>query len=426
MHRIQGGQLRRLSIISGLCLLGILAFALGMWTTHKRWTPWPKIEELLPFARSYRDTGMFLPFNSYHRRAAHVPPARYTAYRPDDIAPGFLFVARSVLPENYVLAELIDADGRVVHSWPIRFSAAHDGDRPDIPTHAVEPLPDGTLLANFDTGPGLVRLDPCGGVIWARTDLVFHHSFHADPRGGFWTWAAPGDAESQHQALVRFSAETGETLERIDLTGDVLTAGGNRRWMFGLPNGHVTDTPTTGRGRIFDIFHPNDIEPLAPSLAPAFAGFSPGDLLISLRNLNMVAVLDRETLELKFHAYGPWREQHDPDFQPDGTISILSNNPGMAHSTIFSVDPASGHVRELLEDNGLEFYTDVMGKHDRAANGNWLIVSSLEGRVIETTPSGAPVREYVNLLTDDYNAIVTDARFVAPDFFDALPSCPGN
>ena len=44
-------------------------------------------------------------------------------------------------------------------------------------------------------------------------------------------------------------------------------------------------------------------------------------------------------------------------------------------------------------------------------------------RVIELTAEGELVREISNVLSGDYNSIITTAVHVGPGFFDSLPSC---
>ena len=56
-----------------------------------------------------------------------------------------------------------------------------------------------------------------------------------------------------------------------------------------------------------------DVEELGPELADAFPQFAVGDLLVSMRSLNLIAVLDGSTHDVKWWQIGPWHRQHDPD-----------------------------------------------------------------------------------------------------------------
>jgi hypothetical protein len=49
-------------------------------------------------------------------------------------------------------------------------------------------------------------------------------------------------------------------------------------------------------GHTDDPLHLNDIKVLREEMASAFPTFAAGDVMISMRNLNAIAVLDQETL----------------------------------------------------------------------------------------------------------------------------------
>ena len=43
--------------------------------------------------------------------------------------------------------------------------------------------------------------------------------------------------------------------------------------------------------------------------------------------------------------------------------------------------------------------------------------------MIEVTGDGQVVREYNNVINETYNALVTYAQHLPPDFFETMPSC---
>ena len=53
-----------------------------------------------------------------------------------------------------------------------------------------------------------------------------------------------------------------------------------------------------------DPTHLNNVEPLPRAMAAAFPQFAPGDLLVSLRNVNTIAVIDPHTKRLKWSMTG--------------------------------------------------------------------------------------------------------------------------
>ena len=157
-----------------------------------------------------------------------------------------------------------------------------------------------------------------------------------------------------------------------------------------------------------DFMHLNDVDVLTEELAPAFPLFEAGDLLLSLRNLNLLMVIDPETQKVKWTRTGPFLRQHDPDFLPDGRISVFDNrrdgsgNHGFGGSRILSIDPRSsaGDVTIYGARPGQHFYTDTMGDHQPLENGNQLISESHKGHAFEIAPDGTVVWSWVNRWKD--------------------------
>ena len=87
--------------------------------------------------------------------------------------------------------------------------------------------------------------------------------------------------------------------------------------------------------------HLNDVEPLPAAWAAQFPLFKAGDLLVSLRNMNMIAVIDPQTKLVKWQLSGLFVQQHDADFLPNGHLMVYDNQGG---------DPACGGTRILEID----------------------------------------------------------------------------
>ena len=147
--------------------------------------------------------------------------------------------------------------------------------------------------------------------------------------------------------------------------------------------------------------------------------------MISLRELNLVAVADRETGAFKWYRHGPWLKQHDPDFQPDGTITVYDNNTGSGTSRILRIDSKTNATEVVFAGTeAVPFYSWQRGKHQVLPSGNVLITESQHGRVFEVTPSGDLVWERDLGWDANRNLIVTEARHVPEGFFEGgAPSC---
>ena len=416
-------QTRSLTIISLIFLVAIFCFVAGGITALRSHPVWDRIIKAQRLVTSYYHTGLALPPLAYFPHAAEAIDSNYSVILPQNVMPGFLAITRLDTSRPAYVTDLIDASGKSLHSWIIDYpKITGSGDRLTFP-HGHKVLPDGSALVNFDLAYALARIDACGDPIWTRQDGVYHHEISVSD-GEFWTWFGPDGRVYDGNRLVRFDPQSGGTLEELRLVDDIFLASDrNRRHLAVSPTHIFNRDARLGQGQ--DDFHPNDIEPLPADLAAAFPMFEAGDLLISLRNVNMIAVMDRQDRRLKWVRQGPWLWQHDPDWHGDGTISVFANNPNRGRSDVYVVDPATGDIDAPLE-SGIPFFTNIMGTHQRLPNGNWLIVASRTGRVIEVTSEGARVREFHNRINDSYSAIIAHAEWLPEGFFDTLPVCPSR
>jgi hypothetical protein len=112
-----------------------------------------------------------------------------------------------------------------------------------------------------------------------------------------------------------------------------------------------------------DTLHLNDIEPFPSTLQPGL--FSPGDLLISLRNIHTVFVFTVATRKIKHVWTGEFVRQHDPDFLDGNTISVFDNNnidseAGGQQSRILLLSAASGERTVYFAgSDDAPFYSDL-------------------------------------------------------------------
>jgi hypothetical protein len=168
-------------------------------------------------------------------------------------------------------------------------------------------------------------------------------------------------------------------------------------------------------------------------MAAAFPQFAPGDLLISIRQLNTLMVFDPVTERAKWHQTGPWIAQHDPDFQQNGRITVFSNNndgtlagSSLGGSTVIEVDPVTGNAKTLYGGSpGQRMYSNIRGKHQKLANGNLLITESESGRLLEVDGKGEIVWEYVNRYDDKDVALIFEGTRYSEDYFTVADwQCP--
>lgn len=145
----------------------------------------------------------------------------------------------------------------------------------------------------------------------------------------------------------------------------------------------------------FDLLHTNFVRVLRSELAPRFPAFKAGQVLISMRQLNTIAVLDLDARSVVWAASGPWRAQHDPQFLDNGHLLVFDNRGGPTGSRVLEYDPQTQACPWWFPDvDGPPFYTADRGMAQRLPNGNTLVVDSEGGEVLEVTPNREVVWSY--------------------------------
>ncbi|WP_179378335.1 arylsulfotransferase family protein [Jannaschia marina] len=424
--------LDRLARGAFIASLVVIASVYGVVSSWWGWFPAPQIGEahrtFVDLRQNWRNDIGLEPTRHL------VPPNGPSAGNPDrgyerrtgtERAPGYILIAGlSDDQDTSVFAvRLMDAEGNEVHRWPINYEN-FDPDTPpqNVMLHGMEVFEDGSLVVTFDVGNAIARVDQCGETMWSVRG-GFHHSISRDGAGGIWTWLG--------EDMVRLDAATGEQTFGMNLREDVIAADdGDQRAIFDI-RVRMPDEADGNISYLNDPFHPNDVEMLRPSMADAFPMFEAGDLMFSLREPNLVAVVDPETGVLKWWRHGPWFKQHDPDFEPDGTITVFDNATVFDHATgpkrsrILRTDPQDDSVTMDFTGSAEEpFYTWRRGKHQTLPNGNMLLTEAEHGRLLEVSPAGEVIWTHDMVWDAESNLIVTEARHVPEDFFTAgVPSC---
>jgi hypothetical protein len=312
---------------------------------------------------------------------------------------------------------LVNASGTTLHMWPVDRTQFRDGTfLHDIAArlralHGTHVFQNGDLLVNLEY-KGSALFDSCGNVQW-RLPAESHHTVERASDGTFWIPGASSDLRSTTPGhprglpglsqqefridwLMRVNRE-GAVKQRIAVL-DVL-AQNDLLKLVGKQHGVVREAGEFSG----DLTHVNDIEPLPADLAAQYPHFDAGDLLVSLRNMNVVLVMDPDTKQVKWYRSEPFSRQHDPDWLGNGWIGVFDNNPDFTKrgtaaggSRIVLMHPATGTVWQRYPTTvGQHFYTETRGKWQLLANGNMLITESEAGRAFEVTPQGELVWEWV-------------------------------
>ncbi len=156
-----------------------------------------------------------------------------------------------------------------------------------------------------------------------------------------------------------------------------------------------------------DILHANSIQVL-PRAGKGI--WSAGDLLISIRELDLVVVMDPTTGRVKWGG-GPGvvDHQHEPIVLKNDNILVFDNGPLARRSRVLEVNPATGKIAWSYQGTPPDsFFSAIGGGCQALPNGNVLITESVKGRVFEVTRAGETVWEFYNPDLD--NPYVPTAR----------------
>ncbi len=291
------------------------------------------------------------------------------------------------------IARLIDQQGQVLHTWQV----------PDLPPdpsfgpghnvfRRVHLLPNGELLAIW-IGRGLVKLDKDSRVLWTYPGLV-HHDLAVAPNGTIWT-------------LIREERRVITVNPRADVVDDVLvnlTANGREIRRISIIDAFLASSvrepflsATIKQG---DFMHTNSVSVLDGVLGRRHPGFTKGNLLVCLRNLDTAATIDPERGVVQWMRPFVGRAPHEPVMTAAGTMLVFDNRGNREHSQVLEFDPlAPGGTEPIWSYAGEpkeRFSSFYCGTAARLPNGNTLITESTKGRVFEVTPAGEIVWAFEN------------------------------
>ena len=147
-----------------------------------------------------------------------------------------------------------------------------------------------------------------------------------------------------------------------------------------------------------DLMHVNSVKWLDEEDAKLFPGAKEGNVLISIRQLDVLAVMDLEKETINWALRGPWRLQHDPDLLDNGNLLIFDNRGDLKNnggSRVIEFNPQTLEISwEFPGDTGERLYSSIYGSQQRLPNGNTLISESNNGRILEVTHDKEIAWEY--------------------------------
>ncbi len=272
-------------------------------------------------------------------------------------------------------AHLIDMEGNILHNW-----SADKGK-----WHQIKMNEQGDLFAIIKDVM-LIKLDWDSNIIWTN-ELRFHHDLDIAENGDIYS-------------ITRETIEVPYKSNTIPIENDYITTLSpdgkvkKKISILHLMEGNIMINQETDEEMAehfkeypdepFDPFHTNSIEIIKRDID----GFAhKGDLLISIREWNLIAVIDIEKEKLVWSwGENTLKRQHHPTLLDNGNIMIFDNRGNEGYSRIVGLNPITKEIAWVFQPVKRElFYSDLMGGNQILPNGNLLITESNSGHVFEVS-----------------------------------------
>jgi len=289
---------------------------------------------------------------------------------------------------------LIDMWGQIVHRWPVE----------NLPGNYGQLLPNGNLLFAGRTQPPpipefagnggqIIELDWDGNAVWEYRDPYLSHCFAPLANGNVmvakWRAVPPEIArvvKGGQPGTERDGKMYGEAIQEISRAGEVV-------WEW-LSFEHLDPEID-----IIGPLHPRD----RWTNLNAICELPDGNLLLSFRCTNTIAIIDRTTGDLNWRwGGGQLAGQHNPTRLDDGNILVFDNGAHRATTTIdysrvIEIDPETDKIVWEYKDNPVfDFNSFICSGAQRMPGGTTVICECTKGRLFEVTSDGDIVWEYVS------------------------------
>jgi len=295
-------------------------------------------------------------------------------------------------------AVLMDMRGRVIHRWTYSYVDAwkRSPERPELRpspkgsgfwrrAHLFE---NGDVLAVID-GLAILKVDRNSNLLWVAFG-GYHHDLEVMEDGTIFVLTREAHIVERynpdHPILEDYIAlldAGGTVLHRVS----ILKAIENSAFASILE--HAKDHG--------DIFHTNTIEVLDGTLARDLPAFRAGNVLVTIREMDIAAVIDLGRESVVWTFMGEWDAPHQATVLDTGTFMIFDNRGNKGSSRVIELDPVSMKTVWVYRgDEPADFRSRECGSNQRLPNGNTLITESDRGKAFEVTPDGEIVWKYIN------------------------------
>ena len=285
----------------------------------------------------------------------------------------------------------LDMSGTVLHT----ITLPEAGDGSDC---LLVPTGDGDFLAL--AWPILVRIGWDSEVRWISRE-GHHHDVALDGAGNIYTLSEkPGFLSRGGSRIpirdhsILLLDEMGKAVREIELSSLFASAIPRERvaWMRRLLR--RSEPEAWPYELVSDVYHPNTVEVLDREVGLG----RPGQLLLCLRELDLVAIVDpdREAVVWRWGSRSI-DHPHHPSVLPNGHLLVFDNGWRRKWSRVIEIAPPAGKIVWTYQGDPREsFFSEVRGSSQSLPNGNVLITESTKGRVFEVTRAGEMVWEFWN------------------------------
>jgi hypothetical protein len=280
---------------------------------------------------------------------------------------------------NGCIAVTMERDGRIVQAYPYlpqEMYAANQADdykyeylEFDPERHmrpiGIEMYPNGDLLVTFQRttganlfpfGAGLARIGLDGKPRWFHMDYSHHWPTLLSSGDALVPGLAIGDQPirielpGDHVLMLRCSTEKplldrlrvvngrGEIMQEFPLLEAFL------RSPFRAVLQHTTDH--------CDPLHLNFIDRIGEDSAKLIPNAAPGDYIVSFRNISSLAIVDKQSGEIKRLIRGSFVQQHSIHHLADSRFILFDNQGAGGHSRLLEINLATGLERTIFPNIG--------------------------------------------------------------------------
>ena len=292
-------------------------------------------------------------------------------------------------PDHGEYVYLMDMEGNIVHEWHV----------PNV--HLAMLLPNNNLLHDTrfaeDYPRGLRECDWAGNVVWFY-ECLFHHDAQRLENGN--------TIMLNHETVYNPEIYDGICTKNTIIVE--VTPKKEIVWLWHSDR-HIEELKRLLGIKFprqqMDWTHSNTVQVLPENGAgKKDERFRPGNVLISHRNLDTIAIIDRDTQEITW-AWGPGELdcQHMSNMLPNGHIIIFDNGPHRDYSRVVEMDPLTDKVVWEFKDNPSQnMHAKYLSGQQRLPNGNTFICAGGmdDGRLLEVTPDGEVVWDFRNPWAD--------------------------